>query len=67
MSFARWENLEACQTEQMQIGHNKEVAKEICMGIQERAEKGTLFKALPNLEILKGVGDDLVVVERELA
>ena len=59
--FARWETFADCKQEQMQIGHSEESAGKICGAIQERAEKGTLFKGLPTLEILKGVDDDLIV------
>lgn len=61
MSFARWENMQECKVEQMKIGHDEKAAETICEGIMERAEKGTLFKGVKDLEILKGVGEDLVV------
>jgi len=61
MSFARWDNLEACSTEQMQIGHSETDANKICMGIKERADKGILYKSLPTLEILKSQDDELIV------
>ena len=59
--FARWETFDACKLEQMEIGHSEESADKICGDIQERAEKGMLFKSLPDLEILKGKGGDLIV------
>jgi hypothetical protein len=59
--FARWASFNDCKTEQMQIGHSEASAKAICGFIQARAEKGQLFKMAPDLEILKAVGDDLVV------
>lgn len=61
MSFARWKNIEACKLEQQSIGHTEKAAENICLGVQERIKSGTLFKALPSLEILKSEGDDLVV------
>jgi len=61
MPFARWGNFEECKVEQMQIGHSEESAKNICGAIQERAEKGMLFKSVPFIEVLKGSEDDLIV------
>lgn len=61
MPFARWENLEECKLEQMQIGHSQEHAKNICEGIKEREDKGILFKAQPTLEILKSKDGELII------
>ena len=61
MSFARWDTLEACQTEQMQIGHTPHDAETICLGIKERADQNLLFKAAPTLDILKSSDTELVV------
>jgi hypothetical protein len=61
MPFARWKNFDDCKLEQMQIGHDEESAGNICGAIQERAEKGLLFKALNSFEILKSADNELVV------
>lgn len=59
--FARWQNIEECKQEQINIGHTEKAALNICEIIQERAEKGTLFKAAPTLQILKSADGELVV------
>jgi hypothetical protein len=62
--FARWESLDACVLDQEAVGHDKESATKICLSIEERAEKGMLYKSAEDfgsLEILKNTGDDLIV------
>ena len=64
MPFARWESFEACVLEQKETGHSDESARKICGAIQERAEKGELFKQDQwELDILskEDVEGDLVV------
>jgi len=60
-AFARWNNPEECCLEQKSLGHDDKNAKTICDGIMERAKNGTLFKALPSLEILKAKDGELIV------
>ena len=59
MSFARWETFDACCLEQTGLGHTAKTADEICKGIMKRAEDGTLYKAVPPMEVVKS-GDDIV-------
>jgi len=61
--FAQWKNFGACVLAQQKIGHSKKSAGAICHKIQERAEKGMLYKTadLGSLEVLKGTGNDLIV------
>ena len=61
MSFARWNSLDACRLEQMQIGHVEKDADTICLGIKERADKGILYKGMQTLEILKSKDGELIV------
>ena len=61
MSFARWNSLDHCRTEQMQIGHLEKDADTICLGIKERADQGILYKSAPTLEILKSKNGELIV------
>jgi len=59
--FARWTSIEACKIEQQTIGHTEKAAETICLGVQGRIAQGTLFKAVPSLEILKAKDGDLIV------
>ncbi len=63
MSFARFENMTACKTEMTGLGHTDKDAVHICTDIQERAEKGILYKAeTVGLEILSKAGESDIVV-----
>ena len=63
MVFARWENIEACTLEMKGLGHCDTDAAKICGTIQDRAEKGLLYKAAETgLQILSKADEpDLVV------
>ena len=61
--FAHWESFSACVVDQRSLGHSEESAKKICGAIQDRAEKGMLYKTaeMDGLEVLKASGNDLIV------
>jgi hypothetical protein len=63
MSFARWENKDACILEQKGVGHDQESAKKICEGIQVRAEKGELYKSADqqNYDVICKSDTELVI------
>lgn len=60
--FARFESFNACVLEMMnEQHHNKEDAQAICGSIEHRAEKGMLYKATDNFEVIKKSNGDMYV------
>lgn len=63
MPFARWETFDACVIEQKDAGHDEESAKKICGAIQERAEKGELYKSADqqNYDVICKSDSELII------
>ena len=63
MPFSRFENFAACTKEMTQLGHDVDSANKICGAIQERAEKGLLYKAASDgLQLLSKADEADIVV-----
>ena len=62
MPFARWENFRECELEMIDTGHDEESAKKICGAIQERAEKGELYKAIETKLNLLSKAEDTDII-----
>lgn len=63
MPFSRFEDWDACITEQTGLGHTIDSANKICGDIKDRAEKGALLKArTEGLQVLSKAGEEDIVL-----